>query len=214
MDASECVAFEVRMMEDPALFNRVQMIDALKQELALQRDALVADTGQPAAVTDIDQIRTLETGAAQNDENGKLPILPFGIWMKQPFSLAASLLVAVLGFNAWHTGDPVMGPAIGINSVVVLETTRGGGEAVGFGQSPYLIQVDAGFDAGSRPYAVNLIDTAGTPVTSLQNLKADPDGWVRLLVDIPLSGEYRLVLSWQQDNGQSAEKAFALQITP
>jgi hypothetical protein len=214
MEEPERVAFEVRMMEDPALFNRVQIIDALKKELVMQREALGAEVERPSALADIELINTVAAGTAQNDENGKLLILPLGLWMKQPFSLAASLLVAVLGFNAWRTGDPAMGPAIGVNTVVVLETTRGGGKATGFGQSPYLLQVDAGFDAGSRPYAVDLIDTSGASVTRLQNLNADPDGWVRLLVDAPLSGDYRLVLSWQQDNGQPAEREFALQVSP
>jgi hypothetical protein len=219
-------------MEDPELFRLVQIMDAFKQELLVQRDALLAGTepvtlaatgnSSTAKRTDAERADGMEAanedgaGLADSDKSGNLPILPFGLWMKQPFSLAASLLLAVLGFNAWQTPAPdsATTSAFGVNTLVVLETTRGGGDAAGFGQSPYLLQIDAGFDAGVRPYGVTLSDSTGSSLLSLQDLRADSDGWVRLLVDEPLAGEYQLVLTWAEDNGQITDKAFNFQISP
>ena len=220
MSEPESAAFEIRMMENPDLFRQVQLIDAMKKEFVQQHESLLA--AQRTSASDLapnlsERPETDGTEQSLPDNHLQLPILPFHLWVKQPFSLAATLLVAVLGFNAWQSipqSVPAQNSAIGVNTLVLLEASRGATEAGATGAAPYLLQVDAGFDAGTRPYALDLADSSGQPLVSLRDLHADPDGWIRLVVNEDLNGPYQLTLQWTDDAGQPASSEFSFRIAP
>ena len=66
MDAAEATAFEIRMLDEPVLLERVQLIEAMKQGLQEQQAGLLIVPVQAAK------------------------ILPFTGWLRQPLSMAAS----------------------------------------------------------------------------------------------------------------------------
>ena len=127
LNDAERAAFEVMMLEDELLCARVQLLDAFKNSLSDERAALAVK---------------LET-----------PMRPFRVWLRQPLSLAASLVVLGLGLQivyANFTARDAAPPATAIDTVFVLEATRGAEPPVLSGAPPYLFQVDAGPGAEGR----------------------------------------------------------------
>jgi hypothetical protein len=184
-------AFEIEMMEDPALLQEVQMLDALKQNLR-NAPAVIA---RPASAV----------------------ILPFRAWLRQPMSLAASLLVAVLGFNAINQGafnQVSRDESLPIGSVILLEESRGNSSAVFTGAPPYLFQIDVGFGNQAADFDVTVQNPAdNAAVVQLDGLQADPDGWVRMVLDTPLMGDYEVVLNWTDGTGVEQVRRFPLTVS-
>src|SRR5690606_21891633 len=101
MDAAEKALFEVRMLEEPELPERVQLLEALTVELTAEQSALL--TGEGAA---------------------EFRVLPFRQQVRQPFALAASVLVAVLGVQALISSPQGAPNAVPVGELLLLETRR------------------------------------------------------------------------------------------
>ncbi len=186
----EMTAFEIRLLEDATLFERLQLVEAMKHGLCKQREAL-----EPAA-----------PGAAQ--------LLPFRQWLRQPLSMAASLLLAaLLGPVLWAMLDTPVRPesVIGIGSVAILEQSRGVNTTSLSGPGPYLLQLDAGFGNSADSFNVTLRASGGTsPLLITEGLRADGDGWVRLLLNQQMQGAYDVELGWTDAAGTKQQRQFAL----
>src|SRR5687767_6845418 len=87
LNAADAASFEVLMMEDPVVFERVQLLDALKQGLITDQEALLRD----------------HVTTEQRSQRKTAVILPFTAWLRQPMSLAAALLIAVLGLQTFNS---------------------------------------------------------------------------------------------------------------
>ncbi len=191
LNADESSAFEVLMMEDSGLFERVQLLDAMKQGLLSEKDT-VFETGVSTPNTEPAQRKTAV-------------VLPFSAWLRQPMSLAASLLIAVLGIQTFNEG--FLAPrgqsgAMPIGSLVLIEGTRSGTAATFTGPGPYLFQIDAGLGNQAEAFAVTVRDNdTNAQVVHEENLRADNNGWVRLVLSDQLQGEYTLELSWLDAQG-------------
>src|SRR5688500_13155017 len=127
LNETDAASFEVLMMEDSVLFERVQLLDALKQGLISEQEALLQDHVAPV----------------QTAQRKTAVILPFTAWFRQPMSLAASLLIAVLGVQTFNNGllQPGQSDALPIGSLVLVEGTRNNTGATFTGPGPYLFQI-------------------------------------------------------------------------
>lgn len=192
LDEAAKAAFEIAMMEDPDILQHVQTLDALKQNLA-----------------SAPEIFTKPVSAV---------ILPFRSWIRQPMSLAASLLVATLGINAVNEGGFGQSPSsdsLPIGSVILLEGTRGNAGATFSGSPPYLFQIDVGFGNPVGDLRVTLNNrTDNSTVIQLDGLQADPDGWVRMVLNEPLAGDYEVTLDSIGPNGAAEVRRFPINVVP
>ncbi len=191
MSAAEKAAFEVRILEEPELLERVQLLEALQVELNGEEDSLLAG----------------DTAVASSN------VLPFRGWVRQPLSLAASVLVAVLGVSLLAAPPETSSPtALSVDTLVLLEASRN--EAVpGFiGAGPYLFQIDAGLGTQADTVSVTLHEGAAV-LLQQDSVKVDLDGWVRLLYTQALAGEYQIELQWTDGAGapQSLRYSFVVQ---
>lgn len=169
LNEAERDTFELMLLEDEQLFARVQLLDAFKQGLMHERAAL--------------------------RERRELLALPFRAWLQQPFSIAAAVLVCGLGLQlAWTSLAPHAAGSSAIDTVFVLETTRGGGTPQLSGAPPYLFQVDAGSDAAGKRVAISLHDGA-TNLLRVESVPVDASGWARFVHSAPLAGSYTVEVS-------------------
>lgn len=182
LDDSERDAFEIAMLEDPLLLQHVQLLESFKQGLHEHSGALQ----EPAA-----------------------PIrLPLRAWIRQPLSLAASILVAGLGLQVLTTGLNST-QALPLRSVVVLQGTRGANPIAVSGAGPYLFQVDAGYGSGVEEYKLSLRNVAnGALLMVQQNLRPDANGWLRVALDEQLQGDYALELAWEDAQGEAHTREY------
>jgi hypothetical protein len=172
----ERAAFELMMLEDEQLFARVQLLDSFKNSLIDERAALSVKR--------------------------ELLALPFRAWLQQPLSLAASVLVLGLGLQmvyATIATRSTLPAAVGIDSVFVLEATRGVQRPILSGAAPYLFQIDAGPDAANTPVAVTLRAADGAELLRVDDLQVDTNGWARVVFDQALAGDYTLELVGSAD---------------
>lgn len=192
LGTAERAAFEIRLLEDPELLEQVQLAEALRVALVQEGPTLAS---------------------AISTSN----VLPFRAWLRQPLSLAASVLVAALGVQLVYTGlsRAPEGSGIAVGSLLLLEATRGAAPPAFSGQAPYLFQIDSGFGNQAETFTVTVRDvTADTVVLAQDGLRADPDGWVRLLFVSAMSGEYVVDLHWTDPEGQMQTRRFPVLVTP
>jgi len=190
MDAAEMAAFEIRMLEEPALLERVQLIEAMKQGLQEQQESL-------------------RTAPAQTAK-----ILPFTGWLRQPLSMAASVLLAVMVLQQFMPGSGgTSSTNTPIGTVLLLENSRGAVPAEFRGPPPYLFQIDAGFGNQADSFKVTLQDDSNNEVLLIDGLHADADGWIRLVVDQALAGSYQMELAWMDGEGTAQSRNFQLQVS-
>lgn len=188
LNADESAAFEIRMMDDPELLERVQLVEAMKQGLQKSESSLLA----PAPVT--------------------AKVLPFAQWLRQPLSMAASVLLATLLMRNILVPTPVSVESTGISTVLLLENSRGTATAEFRGAPPYLLQLDAGLGNTADNFTVAVRDAANAEVLQLGGLRADADGWVRLIASEPLAGDYRVELTWLDAQGNTQSRSFAVNV--
>lgn len=171
LSAGERTAFELMLLEDPQLFERVQLLEAFKRSLADESAALTSKR--------------------------ELFALPFRAWLQQPLSLAASVLVTGLGLQVLYATFTQGGAAqgVGVGTVFVLEATRGSGQLALTGAAPYLFQIDAGPGAAGAEVAISLHEAGGAEVLAMDGLTVDANGWVRLVIRQPLAGAYTVELA-------------------
>ncbi|HTR00128.1 MAG TPA: hypothetical protein VMH83_09070 [Candidatus Acidoferrum sp.] len=199
---SERTAFEVRLLDEPQLLEQVQIVDAMKSALTGERENLPAG----------------------NASGSGFRLVPFGVWIQQPLSLAACLMMVVFGLQLSHSRS--VGPAddknadakmaasavqsLGVSTLVQLEASRGTESTRAIGNAPYLFKVDAGIGNDARSFVFTLHDAASNSVLTQPDLKADNDGWVWVVVNGQLSGDYRATLSWVDAGGAAKQRDFAL----
>lgn len=165
----ERAAFEIMMLEDEQLFGRVQLLDAFKNSLIEESASLTVKR--------------------------ELMALPFGAWLRQPLSLAASVLVLGLGLQVGYerfAARETEPAASAIGSVFLLEATRGSNRPVLSGTPPYLFQIDAGPNTANAEVAVTLRDADGAELLNVDKLQVDANGWARVVFSQPLAGAYTL----------------------
>jgi hypothetical protein len=189
MDAAEAGTFEIRMLDDPELLERVQLIEALKQGLQEQQESLRAAPVQTAK------------------------ILPFTGWLRQPLSMAASVLLAIMVLQQFMPGSDRSATNTSIGTVLLLENSRGIVPAEFRGPPPYLFQIDVGLGNQADTFEVTLHDDSNAEVLHMAGLQADTDGWIRLVVDQALAGNYQVELEWMDAQGATQGSSFPLRVT-
>lgn len=191
LSAQEKAQFEVRMLEEPELLERVQLLEALTLELRSEAaSALLADTADTST-----------------------RVLPFRAWIRQPLSLAASLLAAVAVVHSLYRG-PAEAPQIfsaPVGTVVLLEGNRSDLPTEVSGSGPYLMQIDAGLDAQAASFSV-VIRNAGNQQVIVEEtgLGADANGWLRLLVQGLPAGEYAVAVTAADAQGAPQTRSYRL----
>lgn len=193
LDSAATTQFEIALLDDPALLEQVQLAAAMKE--ALRSHGSLPATGTAAG-----------TKSGGNEHSRSAVILPFAHWLRQPLSLAASLLVTVLALHAVvntlpdapasdAATDSTASGTLRITSVFVLEQTRSTQATRFTGAPPYLLQIDAGLTAASTDFDFVLMDAAGNELLRETGIRADADGWVRLVLGAPLRGDYQVALN-------------------
>ena len=135
------------------------------------------------------------------------------------------MLVAVFGLQFVQSGffhdgqqagvsaNPAAAPAVmGIRTLVLLESARGDATARFSGAPPYLLQLDAGQGNAADAFTVVLRDVAQKQLVNQANLQADADGWVRLVLNQKLAGDYVVSLSWTDNAGAAHSREFPVAI--
>jgi hypothetical protein len=152
------------------------LLDALKQSLIEERAALGAKP--------------------------ELLASPFRAWLRQPLSLAASVLVVGLGLQLGYatlTARDAAPRSGAIGSLLLVEATRGAETPALSGEPPYLFQIDAGPNAANTEFTLSLRDAGGSELMHVDELRADANGWARVVFDQPLAGAYTLTLAPSSD---------------
>lgn len=189
LDDDELSAFEIRLLDEPELFSRVQMAEMMKQALRAEAATLLK---APTTAT--------------------RPVSP---WWRQPQSIAASLLLASFALlQAPVLLDSQPGSDITrINTVAVLEATRGAKALEISGMPPYLLQIDAGVAQAGTRFDLRLAapDELGSAVDE-RSVVADADGWVRLVLMSPLAGTYEIMLHPQGKDRSTPVLHYSLRV--
>ena len=190
MSDAERTAFEINYMQDTQLLEQLQLTEALKQGLSAHRQALITP--------------------------GTTTILSFGSWLRQPISMAASLLLAVMGAQLFYPGQPSDNRATGvlpIATTVLLEGSRGAAGYTIDGSSPYLFQIDAGFGNTAETFTVTLREAEnGQSLIEQAGLTQDVSGWVKVVINTTLAGDYSLELGWQDAQGAQQLRSFPVSV--
>lgn len=181
----EHTEFKIRLLEQSAQSERVQLVVAMNQGLQQQ------DESQKATAT--------PTASA----------LPFRGWIRQPQSMAASLLLLVM---AWPVLKPLLvsdpAPPLAIASVLLLKENQGEAEAAFNGAPPYLLQFAAGPGNDAVGFTATLQAEGGNRLLLGQRLAADADGWVRIVIPTSLNGRYQAELVWNDTAGITQRRQF------
>lgn len=181
LDTKELENFELRMLEDPQFFKKVRQVELMH-----------------AAFKDQKQLFD-ETLKAHRS----VKVLPFTMWIKQPMSLAASLLVVIglafTGINYIQQVDELNTRAgYAVNSVVNVGQMRNASNDIVLTSGVHLLQVDVGIDIDQTAYLLSLRQD-GEGTSQAFRTMPDGNGIVRLLTPSGLSGTYQLTV--QKENG-------------
>jgi hypothetical protein len=166
--------FEIRMLEQPDLFRAVQQTEQMKEALRTAK---------------------LAPGKAQSSE---LIRLPARLWIRQPLSMAATVLLCasiLLSSSYLLRGGPekIPGDALAINSVITLVPTRSAQSVLTYAAGLHLLQVDVGISLNGDTYRLTLASDSGSEQYELQ-VTADNNGFVRMLTPRSLTGPYTLTV--------------------
>ncbi len=175
LSADELAKFEIKMLEDPHFFAQVQQAE-------IMHDALKSEKAQ------------LES-RPEKATNGK--VLPFGAWIKQPMSLAASVLIAfgfLLSGSNYLTqmSEFEVQEGVALNSVINLGQLRSSNDELVLSASAHLLQIDVGIRMDGSAYSAKLTDESG--VQREYRVVPDGNGIVRLLTPVGLNGLYQLTV--------------------
>jgi hypothetical protein len=187
MDAAESTAFEIRLMDEPLLLERVQLIDAMKQGL-----------------------QTLPPADTRSAHRAK--VLPFPQWLRQPLSMAASVVIAALLLRNILMPPAAPTAGSGIGTVLLMESNRGTAVPQFHGAPPYLLQLDVGLGNNADSYDFTLTSN-GNAQLNLVGLQADVDGWVRVVVSEALTGDYQAELAWTGADGTAVRREYPFSVT-
>lgn len=169
LSAEELADFEIRMLEDPQLMEAVQQAELMRE--------------------------TFKEQQAPAKSHSNVSYLPFRAWIKQPLSLAASV---VLGVGVLLSGSEYLllddgGLSIengyAVSSVINLSPTRSAQEELVLSGGVHLLQVDVGISLADVSYLLSF-----TSEDNSQNYEfsvtPDSNGIVRLLTPATLAGSY------------------------
>ncbi|MBU2098791.1 MAG: hypothetical protein KKD00_08510 [Gammaproteobacteria bacterium] len=170
LSEEELVAFEIRMLEQPELFEAVQKTELMQ----------TAFKSQPALPQHHSNVR----------------YLPLTRWIQQPMSIAASLLLAVslvMVANNYSSSAPggSMQSGLAVNSVVNIGQTRSTAEDIVLTSGVHLLQVDVGVSLIQEPYQLRMSSEDNRQVYNF-SVMADGNGIVRILTPDGLTGRYQL----------------------
>ncbi len=177
--------FEVMLLDSQELLSEVQRQEAMIRELKREKQNL-----------------TLNGYSTQKRLN-------FAQWVAQPLSIAASLIFAVL-LIAVYVGERVnqefvelqstnaeQAIAHGLNIVTERQIDVMRGRLSIIGNFPMLLEFRAGPQFSSNSVTISIMESDDTLILNLENLSADENGIVRMIVESPLSGEKNIRISSQ-----------------
>ena len=181
LDTKELEDFELRMLEDPQFFKKVQQVELMHAAFKEQKP--------------------LFDETLQAHKSAK--VVPFTQWIKQPLSLAASLVITIglafTGSNYIQRLDEINARAgYAVNSVINIGQMRNAANDIVLTPGVHLLQVDVGIDVEQTPFVLSLL-----PVRDGEGMEfrvmPDANGIVRLITPSGLSGSYQLKV--QRENG-------------
>ncbi len=172
LSEQELAAFETQLLEDEALLNEVQRVEAMQDQLRANPVVLQSKHTAPATTSWL-------TSWQQ--------------WFAQPQSLAACLAIVALA------GLPLLEPqrpdneVQGIRSSLTMQTLRG--EASDYSivyQPPLLLTIDVGPPSDSS-FELQITDLqSGATRMTETGLRQDNEGWLRLVLREEFVGEQRI----------------------
>lgn len=171
--------FEIEMLNNPDLLREVQLKEAMINELKLAQDLVRSDESQ------------------RNTHN--VIRLNFSQWIQQPFSIAAGLVIAIgaavitQSQTETASSNTALSDFSAFRSTIVLESFRGSDDRiVAEGAAPVLLSIDAG-PPREELFTVNLVhDDSGEIIYSESGIDPDEQGWLRLLINEDLNGNYTI----------------------
>lgn len=167
--------FEIELLENPELLREVQRNE--KMIAALKESQVDLKLVQPIA-----KINSLRN------------------WFVQPYSIAASLLVVIFATTTFMDigGDSLLEDVAltEIENSVTLELLRGqDNQVLMSGDAPFLLTIDSGPTAYAE-YDISFFDKGDNSVLFSQTgVRSDGDGWLRIVVNKRLSGDFSINLS-------------------
>ena len=190
-------AFEIQLLDDPALLEEVQ-----------QREAMINALKENS--------HTLLSSDKKNSGDDNVIRLSFSQWVQQPLSLAASVVVAVGAIllsqgNTQNTSPELaIADLSGFSSSAILETRRGADDRISIsGAAPILLSIDVG-PAPEGLFSVSLVNDANDRVVSTANdLSIDSQGWLRVRINRELTGAHSVRVT-----GDNLEITYPVQFAP
>ncbi len=177
-------AFETQLLDDAELLNEVQ-----------RREAMISA---------LKEAESAEAPASKKNENegNNVIRLSFGEWIRQPYSLTASLAMLLgAGFlfsnlilsNSQKIPNSEL---LAINSSVTLQSIRSSGfQFEASGEPPVLLMIDVGPDAVGS-YRIELRENQSEEIViSRDGLQADDFGLLYSIIKRELKGEFTVVVS-------------------
>jgi len=169
--------FEVRLLEDPQLFEAVQMRKAMIEALDSESSSLLAEQSEP-------QIESV--------------VVDFKQWLRQPYSMAASLIAALsvtllVGNMMPGEESDSGGQSVLVASNLILETVRGNDQIItSSGTGPILLTIDVGPVSADARFDIIITDEEGGEVFSEESAGVDDQGWLRVVLARSFSGLHRI----------------------
>lgn len=172
LSAAELAEFEIRMLEDPGFFNAVKQAELMYSSFKGQ---------EPRAGPGSD-----------------ISYLPFRLWIKQPMSLAASLMLGIgilllVSLYPLQPGANGLADGFGVSSVINIGQTRGTTSEIVLPEGNHLLQVDVGVSLVETLYWISLRHDGGDQQYLFQ-VSPDGNGVIRVITPSNLQGRYELAV--------------------
>ncbi len=172
LSAAELDDFEIRMMEDPVFFDAVQQAELMHSSIKEQG---------------------LHVRPGTN-----ISYLPFRLWIKQPFSLAASMMLGIgtllfANFYLIQPGTDGFDNGYGVTSVVNIGQMRSTTSEIVLPGGIHLLQVDVGISLVDTPYLLSL-NREDVGQQYIFQVVPDSNGVIRVITPANTQGRYELVV--------------------
>lgn len=182
--------FEVRMLEEAEFFAAVQEAGMMREEMRM----------------------AMESGGGEDQPQLHEPVViespSFGMWIRQPMSLVASVLLGIsLLFAMIDRAPEYPENGFAVDSVVSFAPVRGDQNLVVLDAGVHLLQVDVGISLNEAVYQVELANAERSRVL-VYRLAPDSNGIVRFVTPDNLSGDYVLTVTREgsADGADSLER--------
>lgn len=189
LHGEELSNFEIILLEDESLFHEVQIRQQLIESLQDSR-------------INAPPITSLSESRKENIIGGVRRNASFFVWIKQPLSIAASLLVTISVtfslqdlFQSSQSVTPI-NDFSSIESRLIFDSLRGDSERVNFsGNPPILITIDLG-PVFSGVYNVSIVDSQkDQEIAKLERIELSEPGRINFLLNTKLVGDYEILTS-------------------